>query len=74
MYHGKRETPAQLSRGRVAKPTKKGRSGPAGKREVIGLVERGGEGRMQHVNHITAKNLRDYVVTQRRPQVEAAHR
>jgi transposase-like protein len=62
MYHGKRETPAQLSRGRVRKPTKGGKSGPAAKREVIGLVERGGEGRMIHVNHITAKNLREHVV------------
>jgi transposase-like protein len=34
MYHGKRETPAQLSRGRFRKPTKSGRSGPAEKREV----------------------------------------
>jgi transposase-like protein len=63
MYHGKRETPAQLSRGRVRKPTKKGRSGPAEKREIIGLVERGGVSRMTHVNHITAKNLREHVVT-----------
>ena len=62
MYHGKRETPAQLSRGRVRSPTKKGRSGPAEKREIIGLVERGGDARMIHVNHITAKNLRDHVV------------
>ncbi len=62
MYHGKRETPAKLSRGRVAKPTKGGRGGPAAKREVIGLVERGGEGRLIHVNHITAKNLREHVV------------
>jgi transposase-like protein len=62
MYHGKRETPAQLSRGRIRKPTKKGRSGPAEKREIIGLVERGGEARLIHVNHITAKNLREHVV------------
>jgi transposase-like protein len=62
MYHGKRETPAQLSRARVARPTKKGRGGPAAKREVIGLVERGGEGRMVHVSHITGKNLRAFVV------------
>ena len=62
MYHGKRETPAQLSRGRVRNPTKKGRSGPAEKREVIGLVERGGDARLIHVNHITAKNLREHVV------------
>lgn len=62
MYHGKRETPAKLSRGRVSKPTKKGRGGPAAKREIVGLVERGGEGRLTHMNHITGKNLRDHVV------------
>jgi transposase-like protein len=62
LYQGKRETPAQLSRGRIRKPTKKGRSGPAEKREIVGLVERGGAGRMTHMNHITAKNLREHVV------------
>lgn len=62
MYHCKRETPAQLSRGRVRKPTKSGKSGPAEKREIMALVERGGEARAKHVNHITGKNLRDYVV------------
>lgn len=61
MYHGKRETPAQLSRGRIARPTKSGKPGPANKREIIGLVERGGDARMLHVNHITAKNLREHV-------------
>jgi transposase-like protein len=49
MYHGKRETPAQLSRGRIRRPTKSGRSGPAQKREVMALVERGGEVRAKHV-------------------------
>jgi transposase-like protein len=63
MYHGRRETPAQLSRGRIRKPTKKGTSGPATKREIMALVERGGEIRAKHVNHITGKNLRDFVVT-----------
>jgi hypothetical protein len=62
MYHGSRETPAQLSRGRVRKRTKKGRSGTANKREIVGLVERAGEWRMTHVAHITGKNLREYVV------------
>jgi transposase-like protein len=49
MYHGKVETPRPLSRGRIPKPTKRGRSGPAGKRVVISLVERGGEARSFHV-------------------------
>ncbi len=62
MYHGKRETPAQLSRGRIRNPVKRGRSGPAEKREIVGLVERGGEARMTHMRHITGKNLREHVV------------
>lgn len=61
-YHGKRETPAKLSRGRVAKPTKKGKSGGAQKRPIVALVERGGEVRAEHMNHVTAKNLREFVV------------
>ena len=44
-YHGKRETPAQLSRGRIRKPIKSGKSGGAEKRPVVALVERGGEAR-----------------------------
>ena len=39
-----------------------GRSGPANKREIVGLVERGGEGGMMHMARITGKNLREYVV------------
>jgi transposase-like protein len=49
VYHGKVETPVRLSRGRIPKPTKKGRSGPAGKRVIISLVERGGAVRSFHV-------------------------
>jgi len=58
-YHGKRETPVVLSRGRVAKPTK---SGGNKKRPIVALVERGGEVRAKHVPHVTAKNLRDVMV------------
>lgn len=61
MYHGKRETPMPRNK-YLPPPTKKGRSGPATKREIIGLVERGGNARMTHVQHITGKNLRDHVV------------
>lgn len=43
VYHGKPETPVRLSRGRVPEHTKKGLSGPAGKRVIISLVERSGE-------------------------------
>ena len=61
-YHGKVETPVPLSRGRIAKPTKGGRGGPAGKRAIVALVERGGEVRVQHVRAVTAKNVRDVLV------------
>ncbi|WP_062113764.1 IS1595 family transposase [Aureimonas sp. AU40] len=61
-YFGKCETPAQLSRGRVATPTKSGKSGGAHKRTIIGLVERGGMVRMFHVNHATKISVRDIVV------------
>src|ERR687894_804480 len=49
LYTGKRETPAKLSRGRVAKPTKSGKSGGAQKRVVVGLVERGAHTRLFHI-------------------------
>jgi transposase-like protein len=61
-YHGKRETPVKLSRGRVAKPTKRGKGGGAQKRPIVALVERGGEVRATHMNHVTGKNLRKFVV------------
>jgi transposase-like protein len=48
-YHGKRETAAKLSRGRIAKPTKSGKSGGAQKRQIVSLVERGGAVRSFHV-------------------------
>jgi transposase-like protein len=40
-YFGKRENPAPLKK-RQTPYTKRGKSGPAGKRVIIGLVERGG--------------------------------
>jgi transposase-like protein len=61
-YHGKRETPVTLSRGRVRKPTKRGKGGGAEKRPIVALVERAGEVRAVHMNHVTAKNLRDFMV------------
>jgi transposase-like protein len=61
-YHGKRETPVTLSRGRIRNPTKAGRSGGAEKRPIVALVERAGEVRAKHMNHVTGKNLRDFVV------------
>jgi len=32
------------------------------KRPIVALVERGGEARATHMNHVTAKNLREFVV------------
>lgn len=48
-YHGKRETPLQLSRGRVRKPTKSGKPGGAEKRAIVSLVQRGGSVKSFHV-------------------------
>ena len=61
-YIGKRETPRKLARGRIAKPTKSGKSGGAQKRVVVGLVERGGKARMFHLNDATAATVRDVLV------------
>jgi transposase-like protein len=61
-YIGKRETPRKLARGRIAKPTKSGKSGGAQKRIVVGLVERGGHARMFHLNDATASTVRDVLV------------
>lgn len=48
-YLWKTETPAPRARGRIPKPTKRGRSGPADKRAIVALVERGGSVRTFHV-------------------------
>jgi transposase-like protein len=61
-YIGKRETPRKLARGRIAKPTKSGKSGGEQKCIVVGLVERGGKARMFHLNDATASTVRDVLV------------
>jgi transposase-like protein len=48
-YYGPVETPHPRSRGRIPKPTKGGKSGPANKRPIVALVERGGNVRTFHV-------------------------
>jgi transposase-like protein len=48
-YYGKVEIPRPRARGRIPTPTKKGRSGPADKRAIVALVERGGKVRSFHV-------------------------
>ncbi|MGE0060942.1 MAG: IS1595 family transposase [Xanthobacteraceae bacterium] len=48
-YHGKVAKPRPRSRGRIPKPTKGGKSGPADKRAIVALIERGGRVRTFHV-------------------------
>ena len=48
-YFGPVEKPRPRSRGRIPTPTKGGRSGPADKRAIVALVERGGNVRTFHV-------------------------
>jgi transposase-like protein len=60
-YHGKRETPRVRNK-YSAPPTKRGKGGGAQKRPIVALVERGGEVRATHMNQVTGKNLRDYMV------------
>lgn len=61
-YHGKRETPRPASKQRGDRPfTKGGRSGGAEKRPIVALVERGGEARVKHMNHVTGKNVQEFL-------------
>src|SRR3984957_15827490 len=48
-YYGPVEKATSRSRGRIPRPTKSGRSGPANKRPIVALVERGGNVRTFHV-------------------------
>jgi transposase-like protein len=50
-YHGKLETPKTLTRPRAVPYTKGGHTGPAQKRAIISLVERGGNVRSFHVEN-----------------------
>ena len=61
-YHGKRETPVQRSRNARQTYTKRGKGGGAQKRPIVALVERAGEVRAKHMNHVTSNNLRDFIV------------
>jgi hypothetical protein len=64
-YLWKTAQPKPRARGRVPKPTKRGKSGPADKRTIVSLVERGGSVRSFHVENadkmtigvIVAQNL-----------------
>jgi transposase-like protein len=48
-YFGWVEKPRPRSRGRIPRPTKGGKTGPADKRPIVALVERGGNVRTFHV-------------------------
>lgn len=60
-YIGKAENAAAVVK-RNRTPTKSGKSGLAGKRRIVALVERGGEVRTEHMPKVTAKNIRDVLV------------
>ena len=55
-YHGKLDTPRQRSK-YLPPPTKGGRSGPARKRAIVSLVERGGDVRSFHVPSADIENV-----------------
>jgi transposase-like protein len=57
-YFGKTEEPTRRTK-RYYPVTRGGNSGPANKRAVVALVERGGESRMFHVANATAGEVRD---------------
>ena len=60
-YFGKTETqPTVTTRGTPF--TKGGKSGPSGKRAVVGLIERGGKIRTFHVAKANAETVRDVLV------------
>jgi hypothetical protein len=61
-YHGKRETQVPRSRDATKEFTKRGKGGGAQKRPIFALVERGGEARAVHMQHVTGKNIREVVV------------
>ena len=62
MYHGKRETPRAMSPRRFGRAyTKGGKTGGGDKRTIVALVERGGRARAQHMNTVTAQNMRHFL-------------
>jgi transposase-like protein len=60
-YFGTRDN-AQPSPQRKGRPfTKRGKTGPSGKRAVLGLVERGGKARTFHIREVKAENVANLV-------------
>lgn len=60
-YFGPVETPQPRSRGRIPKPTKRGKSGPADKRAIVSLVEHGGRVRSFHPAVADGKTVAEIV-------------
>ena len=57
-YHGRKKAPSEMPAYRKGRPyTKSGKNGGARKRPIVALVERGGEARVTHMGHVTARNL-----------------
>jgi transposase-like protein len=61
MYHGKKETPTPSAQRKGRPYLKQGKI--AEKRVIFALVERGGAARAVHMPQVTAKNIRDVLVT-----------
>ena len=61
-YIGKRETPIASPQRKGRPYIKSGKGGGAHKITVVGLVERGGETRLFHINHATKETVRDVLV------------
>ncbi len=60
-YYGKQETPVPSAQ-RKGRPYLKRGKGPAGKRAIVSLVERGGRVRTFHVKQATRASVRDILV------------
>ncbi len=57
-YHGRKKAPSEMPAYRQGRPyLKGGKNGGARKRPIVALVERGGEARVTHMGHVTAKNI-----------------
>ncbi len=61
-YFGKRENVVPSPQRKGAPYTKKGKSGPANKRAVVALVERGGKARMIHVERADKATINQIIV------------
>jgi len=62
-YFGKQENPEPSPQRKDRPYTKGGRSGPSGKRAIVGLVERGGKARTFHVAHADAETVKTILRT-----------